>query len=204
MTAPRPRLTLDVSGLPEVVFGAKDVNWWGTLGFMLIEGTTIAVVSAVYLYLRQNFAAWPPEHVALPGLLVPTITLLLLLLQIVPMWLAARAAHRHDFGGTARWLAIATLLGLVTLVARGFEFDALNVRWDRNAYGSAAWGVLGFHSTLLLVDVLETGVMAVLFLVGRAEEKHLSDASDAAFYQYFLSLIYIPVWVLLFLSPRWL
>ena len=201
---PPTRRTLDVSGLPEVVFGAKDINWWGTLGFMVIEGTTLAVVSAVYLYLRQNFAAWPPEHVALPDVVVPTVTTILLLVQMVPMWLAGKAARRRDFGATGRWLLAATLLGLVTLVARGFEFDALNVRWDRNAYGSAAWGVLGFHSTLLLVDVAETGVMAALFLVGRAEEKHLSDASDAAFYQYFLSLVYVPLWVLLFLSPRWI
>jgi cytochrome c oxidase subunit I+III len=200
----RGRRTLDVSGLPEVVFGTKDPNWWGTLLFMVIEGTTLAVCATTYLYLRQNTSAWPPEHVPLPDVLLPTVNMLLLLGAMVPMWLASRAAHRLDAGATGRWLAVGALYSLLVTVLRFWEFAALNVRWDRNAYGSAAWATLGFHTTLLVVDVLETAVMASFFLARIHKEKHFSDASDAAFYQYFLSLAYVPLYVLLFLLPRWI
>ena len=203
MSAP-PRATLDVSELPEVVFGPRDTTWWGTLGFMVIESTTLAVCAASYLYLRQNAAAWPPEHVPLPSVLVPTINVLLLLATIVPMWLVGRAARRLDASGVRRWLTVAILLGALSSALRLWEFAALNVRWDRNAYGSAAWATLGFHSTLLFVDVIESLVILAIFVFGPLEEKHFTDASDAAFYQYFLSLVYVPLYVLLFLSPRWM
>ena len=34
---------LDVTGLPEVVFGHRALAWWATIGFMAIEGTTLLV-----------------------------------------------------------------------------------------------------------------------------------------------------------------
>ena len=200
----RPRATLDVGHLPEVILGSQDTTWWGTLMFMLIEGTSLAVCAATYLYLRTDASAWPPEHVPLPSVLLPTISTLVLLALIVPMWLAARAAKRLDRAAVTRWLVVAVVLGLVATVLRVFEFGALNVRWDRNAYGSAAWATLGFHAALLIVDLLETAVIAAIFLVGPFEEKHFTDATDAAFYQYFLSLSYVPLYVLVFLSPRWI
>ena len=171
MTAP-PRRTLDVSELPEVVFGPKDTTWWGTVGFMVIEGTTLAVCCASYLYLRKNVPALPQQRVPLPSQVVPTLNVQMLLLEMCQK--------------------------------RRVEFAALNVRWDQNAYGSAAWATLGFHATLLLVDTLETAAIAAIFHFAPLEEKHFTDASDAAFYQYFLSLVYVPLYVLLFLAPRWI
>ena len=43
--------------------------WWGTVGFMTIEGWTIALLVAAYLYLRQNYEAWPPLRTPNPSLL---------------------------------------------------------------------------------------------------------------------------------------
>ena len=171
---------------------------------MVIEGTTLAVCCASYLYLRKNVPAWPPERVPLPSLVVPTLNVLLLLLVIWPMRRVEKAARRLDAGAVRRGLTIAVLLGLVATVLRWWEFAALNVRWDQNAYGSAAWATLGFHATLLLVDTLETAAIAAIFHFAPLEEKHFTDASDAAFYQYFLSLVYVPLYVLLFLAPRWI
>ena len=43
--------------------------WWGTLGFMVIEGWTLALLAAMYFYIRQNFLTWPPLRTPLPSLL---------------------------------------------------------------------------------------------------------------------------------------
>ena len=57
----RTRTVLDVSKLPDIAFGPADIVWWGTLGFVVIEGFTLVLCAAVYLYLTQNFATWPPQ-----------------------------------------------------------------------------------------------------------------------------------------------
>lgn len=198
----QPRAVLDVSELPTVVFGHKNAAWWGTLGFMVIEGTTLAVCVSSYFYLRKNFPSWPPEPTPLPDLLIPTINMLLLLAVIVPMAGVSRAAKRNDLRGVRIGLAAALTLSTMNAVLRIFEFEALNTRWDAHAYGSIAWVTLGFHTALLLIDVVETLIIAILMFVGPIEKKHFTDVSDAAFYQYFLSLSYIPLYVVLFLTPR--
>src|SRR5690606_10590653 len=115
---------------------------------------------------------------------------------------ASHAAHHSDRLAVARWLWLATALSAVSSVLRVFELRGLNVRWDSNAYGSAAWGLLVLHTTLLVVDLFETGAFAVLFQLGHAQRKHFPDVSDAADYQYYLSVIYVPIYLILFWGPR--
>jgi cytochrome c oxidase subunit III len=196
------RRVIDVSHLERVPFGRRSLLWWGTIGFMVIEGFTLALTIASYLYLRQNEYDWPPGRTPDPDLLIPTINTLLLLLVIVPMATVGRAARRMDRRAVARGLLIATGMSVVVNVLRWFELMALNVRWDAHAYASAAWAVVVMHSTLTFVDVFETGTLGVLFLSGKARRKHYPDACDAALYQYFLSLAWIPVYLVIYWGPR--
>ena len=50
---------LDLSRLPRHGMGSTSITWWGTLAFMLIEGTGFALLIAVYLYLMSIAATWP-------------------------------------------------------------------------------------------------------------------------------------------------
>ena len=79
------RLELDVARLPTTTFGHRSHMWWGTLGFMLIEGTTLFVCIASYFYLRLNFTVWPPEHTLRPALFWPTVHVVVLLASAVPI-----------------------------------------------------------------------------------------------------------------------
>lgn len=197
----RPKY-LDLSGLPSVVFGPKSLPWWGTLGFIFIEAFTLLLMVAGYFYLRLNSYEWPPAGTPLPDLGVASVNTVLLVSVIYPMWKASHAASRFDRVGVARWLVVATLLTIVAVVLRWFELEALNVRWDTNAYASAAWAVLVLHATLIVVDVFETGALAVMFMLGHAEKKHYPDVSDAADYQYYLSLVWVPLYLVVYWSPR--
>jgi len=196
------RRVLDVSDTPTIVFGHRDILWWGTIGFVVIEGFTLVLMTASYLYLRINEFDWPPGRTPPPDLLLPTVNLLLLLAIILPMRRAEEAAHRFDRAGAARWLWIATGMSVAACVLRWFDLLALNVRWDAHAYGSAAWGVVVLHATLILMDTVETGVVAALFSSGRAQKKHFGDVSDAALYQYFLSLAWVPLYLIVYWGPR--
>ena len=78
------KIARDLSGLPDFGFGPRTLTWWGTLGFMTIEGWTLALLFGVYFYLRQHGTSWPPFRTAAPSLTVPTINMMLMLVSIVP------------------------------------------------------------------------------------------------------------------------
>lgn len=193
---------VNVAHLPSTVFGPGSLPWWGTIGFIVIEGFTIVLAVATYFYLAMNQYDWPPASTPLPDLTAPTANLLLLLFLIVPMRKVDHAARAFDRAGVLKWLAVVTVLTIPALVLRWFELDALNVRWDSNAYASAAWAIVILHGTLLLFDFLETGAFAILFYLGHAQEKHFSDASDVALYQYYLSLTWVPLYLVVYWGPR--
>src|SRR5215213_197506 len=93
------RAVADVRNLPRTVFGNRALMWWGTMGFIIIEGTTLFICAVTYFYLRRNFTAWPPEHIYRPALLIPTIQILVMLLSIIPMRWVDRASSRIDIRG---------------------------------------------------------------------------------------------------------
>lgn len=198
------RVELDVARLPTTTFGHRNHLWWGTLGFMLIEGTTFVICVASYFYLRLNFPTWPPEHTLLPSLLWPTVHVAVMLASTVPVGLMDRAARRFDLAGVRRWLLVCCGFGVAFLFLRWQDFLALNVRWDSNAYGSIAWATAGFHALVLVLQVAETLIFTWFMYRDQIQEKHFSDASDTAFYWYFLVGSWLALYVVLYWSPRFL
>ncbi len=201
MTPPAP--DVDVSDLPEYGFGHRGLVWWGTLGYMVIEATMFIVVFVAYLYLRMQSETWPPSQPP-PAVLIGTVHLVLLAVSCVPNQLAKRAADRLDLQGVRRWLNVMVVVGLATLVLRAFEYPALNTRWDSNAYGAITWLVLSLHTLHLITDAGETLVLAVLAHTGPIEDQRFVDFSENALYWYFIVLSFVPVYLIVYLGPRWL
>ncbi|MDB4908533.1 MAG: putative cytochrome c oxidase subunit [Gemmatimonadetes bacterium] len=193
----------DASGIEEKYFGTDSVSWWGTVGFMVIEGFTLILCMGAYFYLRKNELGWPPERTPLPDLVVPTISLATLLLKLVPISMAARKARRWDGDGVRRWLAITLAWNLVNLGMRIAEFGALRVRWDTNAYGSIVWATLFDHAYLILFDLFETAGIALVFFRHQETHRDFGAVDDDAMYTWFLVLAFIPVYVMLYWFPRW-
>ena len=196
------RPTADAATLPSVTFGQRSMMWWGTLGFMTIEGWTIALLVASYLYLRQNYVDWPPLRTPNPSLFIPTINLALMVLSLIPAWIAARAAGRLDTAAVKRWLLITCVIELPIIVLRWWELWALNTRWDTTAYGSAAWTIVGFHTSLLLLDVLDTYGLTLFYFLRRQPVKSFSDTADNSFYWYFTVGIWLPIYLIVYVGPR--
>lgn len=197
----KPGTVLDVSSLPTVTFGRKSLMWWGTLAFMLIEGWTLALTLFSYLYLRHNFERWPPPRTPNPELLVPTVNLVVMLASLGAAWYTARRARELDKRGVLRGLFISTAFGIAILALRWFEFWALGTRWDTNAYGSVAWLVVGFHATLLLLDVGDTIGLAILFATRDVQMHFFSDTVDNSNYWAFTVVAWVPLYLVLYLGP---
>ena len=195
------RAVADVRELPRTVFGHRALMWWGTLGFIMIEGSTLFICATTYFYLRRNFSSWPPEHIWRPALLIPTIQAALMLLSNIPMRSVDRATKRMDLARVRSGLVICSVLVVIMSILRAFEFSALKVRWDSSAYGSVAWATLVAHGTLLLLEMAETLAITVLMFQPNVEERDLSGVSDNAVYWYFLTGVWIPLYVMVFLTP---
>jgi len=198
----RQQPSIDVSGLPDVTYGSRNLVWWGTVAFMAIEGMTLAMCAGTYLYLRRNFSMLPPERVAVPDLALATVEVALMLVSFLPLAILSRAAHRKDLPAVRIWLLVAVAFNLAFVALRWFELGDLNVRWDHNAYGSSAWLVLIVHGTLVLAEVGELLVFSLIAWTGRWEEKHFPDAADLVMYWYFMCLSWLPLYAMVFLLPR--
>lgn len=197
----RVRVVANVTGLPTTTFGHRSMMWWGTLAFVVIEGSTLFICAVTYFYLRKNFSTWPPERIFRPALTAAGVQAGLMLISNVPMAMVDRAARRLDLPTVRSGMVICSLLAAVMCIVRVLEFQALNVRWDSNAYGSAAWAILTAHTSLLFLETVETLVFTGLLYSTRMEQRDLSAAVDNALYWYFMTLVWIPLAGVVFLSP---
>jgi heme/copper-type cytochrome/quinol oxidase subunit 3 len=165
---------------------------------MLLEGSGFALVIATYLYLMSLAPAWPPDS-APPDLFAGTAITLVLLASLVPNHLIAKWARAGDLKKVRIGIVVMSAAGILPLVIRIFEFPALNVSWDDNAYGSILWILLGLHTTHLLTDVVETLVIAaVVFTRHGQNRRRLGDVEDNALYWAFVVLTWLPLYACIY------
>ncbi len=194
---------LDASGLPEYAFGSRDPMFWGVAGLLAIESTMIALVVAGYFYVRSRFVPWPPSPLSTSSRIAASLELMLVFASIVPTERMNRAALRSDLFAARRWLVGLSLLGLVLLALRAFQFDALAFRWDANAYASMFYGLLGLQTLHLVAGVGENVLFVVLMFRGPIEKKFMVDVHVNGVYWYFVVAGWFVSYLVLYVEP-WL
>jgi cytochrome c oxidase subunit 3 len=198
------KVARDLSDLPTFGFGPRTLTWWGTLGFMALEGMGFVLAAGAYLYLMTLAPQWP-LNAALPDYGPGTVVTLLLVASVPLNALLSRWARSCDLVKVRWGLVGMSLLGIAPLVVRWFEFPALQVRWDLNAYGSVIWLLLGLHTTHLLTDVADTLVLTALMFTRHGRSgRRFSDVSDNAFYWDFVVLSWLPIYFILYWLPRFI
>jgi cytochrome c oxidase subunit 3 len=190
----RERIVLNLGKLPLHGMGTQSATWWGTLAFMLIEGTGFALSIAVYLYLMSLATTWPIDAPP-PDLLPGTLVTLILLVSLVPNILISRWAARQDLRKVRIGLIVMSILGIAPLIVRIFEFPALQISWDTNAYGSVVWLLLGLHTTHIITDLADTLVLAALMFSRHAQNaRRFGDVQDNAMYWNFVVAAWLPIY----------
>jgi heme/copper-type cytochrome/quinol oxidase subunit 3 len=196
------KVLADLSRLPMHGSGSASPTWWGTLAFMLIEGTGFALAIAIYLYLYTLSLEWPLDA-PWPDLGPGTALTAVLLVSVVPNVMLARWAKRRDLRKVQIGLIVMSIAGVIPLVLRCFEFPALHTLWDSNAYGSITWVLLGLHTTHLITDLGETLVLTVLmFTPHGANKRRFGDVQDNALYWNFVVATWLPVYLCIYWVPR--
>ena len=194
--------TLHVDRLPEFGFGRTSPLWWATVGLLLIEGTAFVIVIVSYFYLRSRVPTWPPGITPLPSPLLGTINTVLLLVSCIPNQWVKTGAEKLRAAPVRIGLPICFAFNVAFLIVRIWEFGALHVRWDTNAYGSIVWLLMGLHTTHLVTDAYDTGVLMILILIKPIDGRRFGDVSENAFYWYFVVLSWIPIYLVIYFAPR--
>jgi cytochrome c oxidase subunit 3 len=199
----KERVAFDLAHLPLHGEGSASLSWWGNLGYILIEGTGMALVVVVYFYLEGIAPQWPLG--ARPPDLGPgTWIAALLVASMLPNLLLMRWAKAGDPRKVRAGIVFISLLGIALLVLRAFEFRVLNVSWDTNAYGSVVWFLLGLHTAHLLTDVIEWIVLgAVMFSRHGDNKRRYGDVLDNTVYWTFVVVTWLVVYGCLYWVPRW-
>lgn len=209
MTAPDDRndgdadaRCLQVGHLPTFAFGHRSPMWWGTMGLVAIESTVFALIIVAYFYLRSLADAWPLSGSPPPGLLWGTLNTAILLLSMIPNEMARRAAEKLDLPRVRRALVWCMASSVAFLAVRALEFTTLNCQWDDDAYGSVVWMMMGLHTTHLITDMWDSGVLTVLMHTGPIDGKRYVDVSENAGYWYFVVASWLPIYATVYFGAR--
>jgi cytochrome c oxidase subunit III len=196
------RNVLDLRQLPDQATGPDAPEWWGIMGLVLIEGVVFIAATGSYFHLKTVNEDWPPAIIGAPDLLLPTLATLVLLLGVVPMWLAARGMGN----GSVREAKLALPAAMaLTLVYLGITlYDRAGQDWGvtTHAYGSMAIFMSSLHVAHGLAVVLMSAVVLQYIHVRRIEPHRPMGLHVAAIYYYFVAGTSVLAWATLYLSPH--
>lgn len=202
MTRPEIHVMGDLSVFPASATGARNITWWGNLGFMLIEGMAFLLAAACYFYLMGRSKVWPPSGDAVPDLFWSSTFTVLLLLSEIPNLILLQKAKRKE-ASPVRWLALLMVaLGLALVAVRAAEFGHLNVSWQQDAYGSVVWMLLLLHTIHIITELGETGVQMVWLFTHEIGENQFADVEDDANYWSFVTATWLPIYGIIYWLPR--
>jgi len=178
----------------------------GVLLMLLIELVEFGVLIASYYYLRAGATVWPPPDIELPPLLLPTLNTLILLISVIPNYLADKAIQRNDQKAFKLGYLVNFGLGLLFLILLLFYYDSLTFSWQTNAYTSVFWMLAGLHFIYMASALLETLVIMIWAwrYPGYFNEERNAAVQVDGLNWYFGVAIWIPIYITLYLVPYFL
>ncbi len=198
-----PSFTDDLTELPTHAFSHRSLTWWGIIGFMVIEGMFFVLTIAAYFFLMAHEHEWAPQPWDPPGLIAGTLFTLVLLLSEIPNMMIKKAAEVYDTDKIRSLMPWMIGIGVLLFLIRGFEFNALNVLWWENAYGSIIWALLFLHTLHVGTDWMDTVVLYFLMKTPHGESpRRVVDVDENSLYWRFVWLSWLAIYLLIYWVPR--
>ncbi len=198
-----PVTAYDVSHFPVLVSGSRAPLWWAMLLLVVIETMVFATFISSYYYLRFHAPYWPPVGAKLPELTLPTINTLVLLASSAAVVYADSGISRY--GNVTRLkvgMSIAILLSLVFLTLKIVEYYDVEYFWDNHAYGSIIWTIVIFHAAHVASVTLKGMVVLTLAFRGHFTRYRHLGVQVNGLYWHFVVLIWIPLYITIYITPR--
>ncbi len=200
----RDLITVDVTDYARLNPNRKAPIWWGVLGLILIEGSVVAFFVASYFYLQLMSSSWPPEGVSVPDMLRPSIEVILLLLSGAAMVVAGRYMSKGRSTPFVILVFLAVALNCLVLVVRWQQFQVFGFRWDEHAYGSVVWTLTGFHFIHVVSAIIGTVVIGILGMMNYFTTRRQIGVIVDTLYWNFVSLAWIPFYIVIYWVPQWI
>ena len=195
---------IDVSRLSRYNFGSEAPLWWGFVGMIAIETTVIGSLVASYFYLKMGAVSWPPAGTEMPKVLLPTINTIILIGSSIAMHRADKSIDRGEQRHLIAGLIAGILLATVFLGIKAYEYSHVEYRWDTHSYGSIVWSISMFHAAHVLSVVLKTSMVAYLAVRGYFNQQRRLGVTVNGLYWHFVVTVWIPLYIVLYWSPRFL
>ena len=202
MSPSNPSNTLNLAGLPVLDISNKEPLWWGQLLLCMIEGSMFFMLIAIYFYLRLRVDVWPGPGVILPGVVIPTVAFLPLIISTIGSYWASEAAKKDNRGGMILGLAVNLVFAGVFLALRFWQLRALNFNWATDAHGSIFWTILFLHTFDIVADLLMTAMLVGILVAGRHGGRTRLGVHVDSVVWYFLAAIWVPLYAVVYWAPR--
>ena len=131
-------------GIPVRPNGSRIVAQWAMNLMILLVAIALSCLLFSYFYIRIESPVWPPAGIALPNLLWPTISTVILVVSGGLLWWARRGIQQDKQQQLRLGLAGGFLLGLGALGVLAYDFWQLEFTHETHAYGSLFYTIVGF------------------------------------------------------------
>jgi cytochrome c oxidase subunit I+III len=198
------KTVFDVSALPEIAFGHRNVSWMGNVLYMTIEATMFLLLFVTFFYLKTRSPHWPPSGFLPPSANFGLLSAAIFGVSLLPAYWTKRQAFRQSRTTVRLGLAILAVVAIGLIVIRFAEFSHLNCRWTDNAYASCVWILLGVHTGHLITECIETLVLLVIASTPHMEGIRFADAAMNSDYWYFVVITAFLLQLVIYGTTRWM
>jgi cytochrome c oxidase subunit III len=190
--------------LPVIVSGTMAPVWWGTLLLVLIETIVFGSLISSYFYLRLGATEWPPGGAPPPELLLPIINTGVLFASAAAVFWATSGLRKGNVRRLKIGLGAGLVLEIVFFAIKLVMSGDVIVGWRENAYGSIFWSINHLHTAHVFVAIVMGCVGMLLVWRGYVTPRRRLPMEVVNIYWQFVTLIWMPVFIVLFLVPRWM
>lgn len=175
--------------------GAAPNGIWGMALFLCAEITLFGTLLATYFYLDFQAHRWPPAPIKPPETLYPSLATTWLVLAVVPIWFASRAARSGNRPLILWSMGVALVMQAGYLAAQVllFRHDLLQFKPNQTAYGSIYFTMLAAHHAHVVLG-MALDLALIGFIIARGLTNYwLVGVRALAIYWYVVVLLAVPV-----------
>jgi heme/copper-type cytochrome/quinol oxidase subunit 3 len=173
---------------------ARSSGWWGVLLLIATEVALFSSLIATYFYLRFEATTWPPPGVEKPSVTLPLVLTGVLIVAVLPMLAAVRAALDARVGSAWLLIALATVIqgAYLGLQIHLLLDDLHKFKPADHAYGSIYFTLLGVHHAHVAAG-LALNAWLLLKLAGGVTNYRLLALRVVTLYWAFVAVVAVPV-----------
>mgnify|MGYP000916649847 FL=1 len=181
----KPRTGLDSAKVATIVVLGSETFFFGTL------------VSA-YLFMRGVYP-WPLDGAPLSRLVIPAANTLLLLVSVLTMYLALRAARAGGKAALVTWSTVTLALGLVFVGGQVLEYTSNGMMPGDQGFGGVFLTLMGFHALHLLAGVVMLALIAMRARLGDFTPRRHTAVEVGAWFWYYVAGVWAVLFTILYL-----